>query len=62
MYSIAEHGPTPCLVERLDPLLYKYNVTAYLCGHDHNLQVLEGCFHPPITAGAPVAPWPAKLD
>lgn len=41
VYSVAEHGPTKCLVERLDPLLYKYSVTAYISGHDHNLQHLQ---------------------
>jgi tartrate-resistant acid phosphatase type 5 len=39
VYSVAEHGPTKCLVDRLRPLLHQYRATAYICGHDHNLQV-----------------------
>jgi len=41
VYSIAEHGPTAKLVKRLDPLLHKYSATAYLCGHEHNIQHLQ---------------------
>ncbi len=44
IYSIAEHGPTACLVDRLRPLLHQYQATTYLCGHDHNLQVKIFCF------------------
>lgn len=46
VWSVSEHGPTHCLLHKLRPLLIKHRATAYLCGHDHNLQVsfAEWCF------------------
>ncbi|KAK9539683.1 hypothetical protein VZT92_002185 [Zoarces viviparus] len=41
VWSVSEHGPTECLLQRLQPLLIKHKATAYLCGHDHNLQYIE---------------------
>ena len=38
VYSIAEHGPTACLVQRLEPMLHKYAASMYIDGHDHNMQ------------------------
>lgn len=41
IYSVGSHGPTECLIKDLQPMLEKYNVNGYLCGHDHNLQHLK---------------------
>ncbi|XP_076001342.1 tartrate-resistant acid phosphatase type 5a isoform X2 [Genypterus blacodes] len=41
VWSVSKHGPTECLLQRLRPLLIKYKATAYLCGHDHNLQYIK---------------------
>lgn len=41
VYSICEHGPTNILVEELIPLLEKYNVSAYLNGHDHCQELVD---------------------
>lgn len=41
VWSVAEHGPTKDLVQKLRPMLIRYNVSAYLCGHDHNLQHIQ---------------------
>lgn len=41
VFSGGEHGNTAELQAQVLPLLEKYNVDAYLCGHDHTLQHLE---------------------
>jgi 3',5'-cyclic AMP phosphodiesterase CpdA len=41
VYSGGEHGNTPELDKDLLPLLEKYKVDAYLCGHDHTMQHLQ---------------------
>ncbi|NWX05741.1 PPA5 phosphatase, partial [Caloenas nicobarica] len=38
LWSAGEHGPSSCLRRLLRPLLRRHRVTAYLSGHDHNLQ------------------------
>eukprot|EP00472_Partenskyella_glossopodia_P013911 CAMPEP_0197525502 /NCGR_PEP_ID=MMETSP1318-20131121/12840_1 /TAXON_ID=552666 /ORGANISM="Partenskyella glossopodia, Strain RCC365" /LENGTH=435 /DNA_ID=CAMNT_0043079011 /DNA_START=95 /DNA_END=1403 /DNA_ORIENTATION=- len=40
IYSIGPHGPSPLVGSTLLPLLKKYNAH-YLCGHDHDVQVLQ---------------------
>ncbi|GAC1672802.1 MAG: metallophosphoesterase [Steroidobacteraceae bacterium] len=34
----SQHGDTPAMVERVEPLLQKHGVAAYINGHDHDLQ------------------------
>jgi tartrate-resistant acid phosphatase type 5 len=41
VWAIAEHGPTRCLVEKLRPLIHAYQVNAYLCGHEHDMEHLN---------------------
>lgn len=40
VYSGAHHGSDPTLDRHVLPLLQKYNVTAFLSGHDHTAQYL----------------------
>jgi hypothetical protein len=42
VYSASQkHGNTPEMIERVKPLLEKYNVQFYICGHDHDFQHLH---------------------
>jgi tartrate-resistant acid phosphatase type 5 len=41
VYTNGHHGNTVELVEHLQPLLQKYNVQVYFCGHDHNLEYIK---------------------
>ena len=41
IYSMAEHGDNPVLIDRLAPLLQRYGVQAYFNGHDHVLEAIE---------------------
>lgn len=38
VYSGGEHGNTAEMIELINPLLIKYNVNLFLCGHDHDMQ------------------------
>jgi tartrate-resistant acid phosphatase type 5 len=41
VYSAGDHGDSAELKTYLQPLLEKYNVDAYFCGHDHISEHLE---------------------
>lgn len=38
VWGVGSNGPTPNLVTYLNPLLQKYQVDAYISGHEHNMQ------------------------
>lgn len=40
VYSYGKHGNEKRMIELVSPLLEKYGVNAYLCGHDHDRQLL----------------------
>ena len=41
VWSIAEHGPIPQLVNELKPMMERHGVSMYFNGHDHNAQHLN---------------------
>ena len=58
IWSIAEHGPIPQMVDELKPLLERHGVAMYFNGHDHNAQhANDGSLveYFVVGAGAPVA-------
>jgi tartrate-resistant acid phosphatase type 5 len=46
VFSGGEHGNTQWMIDNILPLLQKYNVDIYLCGHDHTLQHLQNTENP----------------
>lgn len=40
VFSYGDHGNERAMIEHVRPLLEKYEVDAYLCGHDHDRQLL----------------------
>jgi tartrate-resistant acid phosphatase type 5 len=41
VYSAGEHGDTPNLITSVLPILQRWAVDLYICGHDHDLQHLS---------------------
>jgi acid phosphatase len=41
IYSGGIHGSTQELIDKVKPILEKYKVTMYVCGHDHDIQYLQ---------------------
>lgn len=41
LVSYSSHGFTKHMVSDCEPLFSKYEIAAYICGHDHNMQVSE---------------------
>jgi len=41
IFSNGKHGDTEDMIDEVLPILERYNVDLYICGHDHDLQVLQ---------------------
>ena len=52
VFSVGEHGPTRMMAERIAPMLPKYKVGAYICGHEHGMQFLQSPTSSFIVTGA----------
>jgi len=46
VWSVAEHGPTKCLVDKLRPMLIEYNATLLMTGHDHTFEYIQETEYP----------------
>lgn len=57
------HGNTPELLRIVKPMLDRHRVTAYICGHDHNMQhiVRDGIHYVLCGAGSSLRP-PKSMD
>lgn len=56
IYSSGLHGNTIQLIEYLNPLLQKYAVDFYVCGHDHDLELIENGTTKYVISGAGSSP------
>lgn len=57
VWSVCAHGSTKSFVSRLRPLLTKYEVTAFLSGHDHCLMHIEEDGNYFVLSGAGAEAW-----
>ncbi|CAF0755046.1 unnamed protein product [Brachionus calyciflorus] len=44
VWSMGQHGSVNCLVRNLRPLLHSYRVSAYLSGHEHDLEHIQNTY------------------
>ena len=64
IYSAGMHGNTQILIDNLTPTFEKFDVTAFLAGHDHNNQhIIVNNLNYLVTGCATFAQdWPLKQD
>jgi acid phosphatase len=57
------HGDNPVLIETLKPILERGGVTAYICGHDHDLQHIRvGSIDYVCSGAGSEARWTGRRD